>query len=275
MRCTVRDLDVHYESAGSGRPVLLLHGWGPDHRLMTGCFEPVFHEFDGEFRRLYPDLPGMGRTPGAPWIDGSDRMLDVVLDLVDALIGDEPFVLVGESYGGYLARGVVARRAEQVAGLALLCPVAVPDTPRVPVHTVVERDPAFLATLDDDARRDFTGINVRQTRVVWERFAAEVRPGLQMADHRFLEHSLSRRVPFAVDPKLERPFERPTLLLAGRQDSVVGYQDLWDTVEDYPRASFVLLDGAGHNLQFEQPELFAVAVREWLDRVRHESVGGV
>ena len=38
----------------------------------------------------------------------------------------------------------------------------------------------------------------------------------------------------------------------------------------YPRASFVLLDKAGHGLQIEQDILFTETVKEWLDRVVSE-----
>lgn len=81
-----------------GTPVLAIHGWTPDHRLMTGCLEPVFGACEG-YRRLYPDLPGMGRSSAAG-VDCADDVLARLEDLVDQRIGTEPFLLVGESYGG-------------------------------------------------------------------------------------------------------------------------------------------------------------------------------
>ena len=56
----------------------------------------------------------------------------------------------------------------------------------------------------------------------------------------------------------------------GRQDSIVGYRDAWEIIENYPRGSFVVLDKAGHNLQIEQEDLFNNLVLEWLDRVENE-----
>lgn len=64
---------------------------------------------------------------------------------------------------------------------------------------------------------------------------------------------------------------KPVLLLAGRQDIVVGYQDLLETIEEYPRATFAVLDMAGHNLQIEQPELFQSLVEEWMIRTENIS----
>jgi pimeloyl-ACP methyl ester carboxylesterase len=60
----------------------------------------------------------------------------------------------------------------------------------------------------------------------------------------------------------------------GRQDDHVGYRDQWDLLEHYPRASFAVLDRAGHNLQQEQPVLFEALVEEWLDRVGRQAQQG-
>ena len=43
--------------------------------------------------------------------------------------------------------------------------------------------------------------------------------------------------------------------------------DSWDILENYSRATFAVLDRAGHRLQIEQEELFNALVNEWLDRV--------
>src|SRR5690242_12614820 len=56
-----RGTAVRFVEHGAGRPVLVLHGAGVDHREPEACFEPVFAGVAG-FRRIYPDLPGMGTT---------------------------------------------------------------------------------------------------------------------------------------------------------------------------------------------------------------------
>lgn len=64
MEAMVSEVPVHYAEYGSGTPVLALHGAGVDHREISGALEPIFSSVPG-VRRLYPDLPGMGRTPAA------------------------------------------------------------------------------------------------------------------------------------------------------------------------------------------------------------------
>jgi pimeloyl-ACP methyl ester carboxylesterase len=119
MECQLDKIKVHYEVRGEGRPVLMLHGWSLDHHHMMSDFEPIFEARSG-WKRIYPDLPGHGRTPAPAWITSQDQMLEVTLDFIDQLIGSERFLLVGASWGAYLARGVVQQRATQIDGLLAL-----------------------------------------------------------------------------------------------------------------------------------------------------------
>jgi len=267
---TYRNIPIYYEVVGSGRPLLSIHGWSPDHRLMKGCLEPVFQTLDVQWQRIYFDLPGMGQTPGAPWINGSDAMLEVVLAFIDGVLPGKHFAVAGESYGGYLARGVVKQRPEQVDGMLLICPVADQSTrlEHAPAFQVIEKDEAFVNSLSEEEQKFFTGINVVQTPRVWQKFKEDVIPGLKLADTVFLEKVLSQHVlySFNVD-KLDAPFMKPSLMVMGRQDHVVGYRDQWNLIENFPRASFVVLDKAGHNMQIEQETLFHALVKEWLERM--------
>src|SRR4051794_1450110 len=63
---------VFHVAHGTGRPVLVLHGAGVDHREAEACFEPALDGVAG-LRRVYPDLPGMGRTAWTPWSTSPTR----------------------------------------------------------------------------------------------------------------------------------------------------------------------------------------------------------
>lgn len=261
-------VEVNFVERGDGVPVLALHGWSPDHRLMLGCLEPVFAGRPG-YRRLYPDLPGMGKSVAPPSVAGSDDMLAAIEDFVDSTIGTTPFLLVGESYGGYLARGLVRARPRQVLGLALICPigVAVEHADRtVPQRQVLRPDPDLLASLDARLVAEFEPMAVVQTAEAVRRFQDEIQPGLDLADTTAMAR-IRRRWILSESPEGGDPYVRPTLILTGRQDTSVGYLDQFALLPHYPRASFAVLDVAGHNLQIEQPALFDALMTEWLDRV--------
>src|ERR1700749_1925226 len=119
---SVAGVDVHYVEHGPAADAadytaVLLHGFPPDHRIMTGCFEPVFESRRG-WRRLYLDLPGMGRTVTPETVRSTDDVFAVVRAAMQKLVPDGRYAVCGESYGGYLARGVVAAEPEHITGLA-------------------------------------------------------------------------------------------------------------------------------------------------------------
>jgi len=267
-RINLLDSEIYYEIYGEGIPVLMIHGWSVDHRLMSGCLEPVFAFHPTQFMRMYIDLPGMGLSKAGESIRCSDQVLDVILAFVDAVIPGQKFLLAGESYGGLLSRGLLRKRCEEILGLLLICPSVTPDQSKrnVPPFTVMKKDAEFLSRLSFTERTAFTWINVVQTQSVWDKFKTDVYPAITLYDRAFLDHRLEGAFSYEVDP-LEKPFEKPCLILAGRQDSSVGYKDQFTLLEDYPHASFAILDRAGHNLQIEQEGLFNSLVSEWLDRV--------
>ncbi|MFD7310043.1 alpha/beta fold hydrolase [Promicromonospora sp. NPDC059942] len=264
---------VHYvehgPQAGEGvRTAVLVHGFPVDHRLMTAAFEPVLAGRQG-WRRLYVDLPGMGRT-AAPDVASSDDVFRILRGAVAALVPEGPYAVVGQSYGGYLARGLAAADPDRVAGLAAVVTLVEPrhELRRLPERQVLVRDRALAERVGEEAL-DAEDVLVVQTEETWARSRQEVDPGLAAADPAAVARiEASYAGTFPVEPA---PFEKPVLIAVGRQDSMTGYRDAWDLLEHYPRATFAVLDRAGHSLHIEQRGLFEALVGEWLDRVEEAS----
>ena len=260
MQCTINDLTVHYVEHGAGVPLVALHGSGVDHREIEAAIEAIVP--DTGYRRIYPDLPGMGRST-SNGLTCNDDVVTLLGDLIEHLVA-EPAMLLGHSYGAYLARGVAAKRPETILGLALLCPVAERSRTRArptcnlpgrPTHTTnsnrrsgrgsmstsscAHRPPlAATATTSYRARRSSTRTALGRVFAGWR-----VDVGSQA-------------------------FTAPTLIVAGRRDSVVGYSDATDLLERYPRATLAVIEDAGHALMHERPELLAGCLGDWLDRAR-------
>lgn len=265
---TIRDIPIHFEEHGEGRPVVLLHGLSREHRHVEHLYEPIFaarHRGAAGWRRIYPDLPGHGRTPAPGWLESDDQMLEIVVGFVDAVTGGARFAIVGESWGGYLGHGLANRRADRVDGLMLAVPGvhAERSTRDLPPQTVIVRDPTVAAEVQPDEEL-WLQIAVVQTH---EMLARSRRPeGTLAVDEAFMER-LEPRYAFSFEQELTTRIKAPALIVAGRQDSIVGYRDAWPLLEHLPRATFAVLDRAGHALENEQSGLFTALAAEWLDRV--------
>ncbi len=256
---------IYYEIYGDGIPLVLLHGWGVDHRILSGPMEPLFSNGLSGFKRIYVDLPGMGQSKAGPHIKTSDEMLDALYAFLDQIIHGQRYVVMGESYGGYLARGMVCKKPSRVAGVILLCPAMIPGYRKgnvVPL-CVMEKDEAFLNTLSPAERKSFEYMNVILTQNVWLSYKADIYDALPLQNTYFLSEVLNGAFSFDAD-KLEKPFASPCLILTGKQDTEVGYRDQFDLMRIYTNATYAVLNRAGHNLQIEQPQLFTSIVGGWL-----------
>lgn len=131
---------------GSGTRVVLLHGFGLDHRSLLPL-ESTF-ERSGQWRRLYLDLPGATRSP-ADGVGSSPEVADAVLTEIKERVGTEPFAILGNSYGGMIARYVAHELRSQVLGLATVAGVFVaPHAERaVPPRTVLRQEPQIESIL--------------------------------------------------------------------------------------------------------------------------------
>lgn len=268
MECRVENINVYYETYGEGKPIILIHGYQLDHRVMTGCMEPIFENMQG-YKRIYIDLPGMGRTKAEKWIKNADCMLDILLKFIDNIIPNEHFLIAGESYGGYLSRGVVYKKMDMVDGMLLICPVIIANYFKrsLPKHIIIDKDEGLLSGLGKEDAVNFNSMSVVQNKEIWERYKQEIIPAVNLADSSFTKEFQEKGYKFSFNvDKLHRKFDKPCTFIFGRQDSVVGYKDAWEVLDNYPRASFIVLDKAGHNLQLEQKKLFEQAAYEWIDR---------
>lgn len=254
--------------SGTGMPLVAIHGFGVDHRIML-----PLEEMDGVtgWRRIYVDLPWVeGAEPGDA--ASTQEVADGVLAEIRELLGDEPFAVIGNSFGGMIARYLAHELRDQVLGLATLAGAveSVHSRRILPSREVILTDKSVLEAAGE-ARDDFEEMSVVQTAANLATFVGSVLPGLRGANQAVMDEIASNYA-LQVEPEdaHPEPFRAPSLHIFGRQDHVVGYEDGWKLREHYVRGTYVVLDAAGHNVHLEQPEITAALVRDWLGRMTRD-----
>lgn len=257
------NVELNVEKFGRGTPIIILHGWGVDSEIMKGFLEPIFLKNNPGWERYYIDTPGHGKSEFPEDANSSDDMLDIVIGGIKQLVGDRSFLLAGLSYGGYLARGITYKMREQVQGLFLICPVIKAFDRELPIHTVLVR------SNNSEYPQGFRNIAVVQNDRIWERYKSEVLPGVNLFDTRLKDSDLIKvNQAFSFEEDMMKSyFEKPTLIINGRQDSLVGYRDALSILESIPHATYAILDHAGHLVEIEQEKIVTPLVVEWLERV--------
>ena len=266
---TIEGVPISYEVRGEGRPILLIHGWSADRRYMLADLEPIFDAHPG-WQRTYLDLPGHGATPAPEWLSTQRQMLSIVTGFIEAVMPDTSFAVAGNSYGGYLTLALVRSMPARLRGVALLVPdvPAADGTRDTPDPVTLVEDRSVFTDLAPDEQWIPDALVAHEQRMLDEIRAHDM-PAYRAADYTFLERLEANYVLTGAAARPGTPFERPSLILTGRQDARVGYRGAWSLGDEFPRATYAVLDMAGHHVgRIERPALFRALVEDWLERMQ-------
>jgi pimeloyl-ACP methyl ester carboxylesterase len=233
----VRGWPIGYEAAGSGEPVVLVHGLSGSTRWWFRNVPAIV-----ERHRIYlVDLPGFGAMRSLRRRFVLAETATWLSEWMEAA-GLERAHLVGHSMGGYISLRLAASRPELVRRLVLVAPAGVPTERSMIGHLVPlllaahYATPAFMPVLVRDALKMGP---LTLWRAVRDLLAEDVRGDL-------------------------RNVEAPTLLVWGENDPLVppAVGDLLR--EEIPNSRLLLLQRAGHVPMFDQPKEFDAALLAFL-----------
>lgn len=255
-----------WREAGSGQPVVLVHGFPADGRVFEGQLRATAAR-RLPARVLAVDLPGFGRTPAPePPLEvlSIDSLVDALADFLDKQGLERP-VLGGLAIGGYLAIEFAAGFPERVAGLVLIGTKPAPDAPaNGPRREAVARlalDHGARAVAEELTDEPFAPATGPAPRARFRRMIGDADPTAIAA----LVRGLHRR-PDPV-PSLERIAAAgiPALVIAGADDPFTKPADARRLAEMLPGASYVEIPRAGHLPPLEHPAAVTSALRDFLD----------
>lgn len=114
----VRGRKVAVLEAGSGEPLVYMHGWADVHSVTTGL-QPFHLKLAEQRRVIVPAHPGINGTDDLPDRWTIDDVVFHWLEVIDAL-GIATFDLVGHCFGGWVAAEIAVRHPERVKRLGLI-----------------------------------------------------------------------------------------------------------------------------------------------------------
>lgn len=241
-------LRVRYQAAGTGKPLLLLHGWGGSLASMT----PVFNEFVNHYRVVAIDFPGHGESALPPRAWHVDDFVTLVRHLMDTLQLDRPH-LIAHSHGGRVALKLAAYWPDRVDRLVLVNSAGVPP-PRswhYYLRMMVARLGKGLARFGGDC-----GERLRQRlyRAVASSDYLAAGP---------LRGTFVNLVKEDLTPVLST-IQSPTLLVWGEHDTDTPVACATIMARYIPHAELVVLQHAGHFSYLDQFGKFRLIVGRFL-----------
>lgn len=256
------DVALNYREAGSGTPLVLLHGFP----FSSALWRPQLEVLATRCRVIAPDFRGFGESEVTAGPYTMERLADDTIRLLDAL-GVERAVICGLSMGGYVAFALYRHHPERVRALILADTRAEPDTEEGRAN----RDRMAELALNEGAaalaKEMLPHLLSESTRRSRAPAVSELRRIMESADPRALAAALKgMAVREDARPVLER-ISVPTLVIVGREDEVTppaAARALGDRIAD---ARVEIIDDAGHVSNLEAPERFNTAVAGFLDSI--------
>ncbi len=260
---------IFYKTEGTGKILLILHGFAVDHTMMHGLLEPEFAGKEESWMRVYVDLPGMGKSDPLEPDDYADQASTLLLCFMKETFPGRKYGILSHSYGAYLARKMIYDHPGNIQGAFFISPVVYPmkEDRTLPAFEKWKALPE-LGKADPRIYQSYTESAVVETFYGWDLYRRTVYPVLKRLNRENVRFYQKKGYACSVDVNcLPAPFRGPSVFLMGRQDHITGYQDPLVLQHDYPEGDFILLAGAGHYPFYERKEFFFLVMGRWLGRI--------
>jgi 3-oxoadipate enol-lactonase len=260
MKTQVRGFEMAYDdTGGNGIPLLLIHGFPLDRSLWAAQVRGLADVA----RVIVPDLRGFGESGMPAGAVTMDTYADDLRGLLDAL-SVKNAVVAGLSMGGYVTLAFYRRNPERVRGLVLSDTKAGPDSP----EGKKGRDENAAV-----ARAQGSGaVGEKMLPKMLTPKTATERTFISNAVRAMMARQPVNGVVGALEAMRDRPDSTPTLegitvptlVITGAEDALIPPKEA-ETMQAAIRGSrLVSIPGAAHLANFEAPDAFNHAVREFL-----------
>lgn len=236
---------------GQGPRVLLLHGWGSAAERYREALQ-LIPEDAATF--VIPDLPGFGGSEKPSTVWGINEYAQWVKKLLTNLEWS-PCILMGHSFGGSIAISFAAQYPKEVTTLILYAAghLTPRHTVKIRVFRTIARVSAPIFSLPW-----FQPALTRVRRALYRLIGSEdyVRAGaMKEIFQRVIEERVTHLLPY---------IQTPTVVLWGRNDTETPPQDAETIVSQVPHVTRIMLEGVGHAMHRERPDLFAKELQQIL-----------
>ena len=258
-------ITTSYLEAGTGQPVLMLHGSGPgvsgtaNWKLNIGPLSAKFHV-------LAPDIVGFGETERPEDIVYSLRSwTDHVWAFLDAL-GIRKTAIVGNSLGGRIALQMATDHPDRISRMVLMGSPGVGMTPTEGLAALRAYEPSHDAMRH--LLKNFFAVNpdLITEELVTIRYEASIADGAWEAYRSMFFDPKHKGSELAITADEVRAIATPTLLIHGREDKVVPLAVSVNMLDLMPNADLHVFSRCGHWTQIERADEFSALVADYLER---------
>ncbi|MGV0166981.1 alpha/beta fold hydrolase [Furfurilactobacillus sp. WILCCON 0119] len=246
------EAQVFYKRHGSGpKKVVVLHGYGMDHRSMTHVIDRGLADRE-DIEATFIDLPGMGQTK-ADTIVNADQVVDLLARMISSIYDGKAVNIIGFSYGGYLAQGLLYKHADLINRFLLLAPAfyAGSKQRKLPAQAKISQN-VMEQMKELDHGDHYLQLTGKPEMAQYERFITDIQSGFNCRDVSFLERYSENGYQLSFEKAMHEAYlSNSGIIVLSTSDHIVGYEDIMGARDHFPNTDFFVLRGLGHIIQVD------------------------
>lgn len=252
---TKENVAIHYNTKGSGYPIILLHGVFQD----MDVFEPLIKKLSKNYQVISIDLRGHGLSD-TPHDSRVDDYISDIQQLLNALFINSAYV-IGLELGATIATGLTYKNPDLINGMVLINPTD--DHSTFPDNRIYDRHADEIRTMSDEDKEKyllrFRYKNIKQAKKF-------VKSHIPSNDLQTMEEEIAVKRSFKDFDiiSLLPDIETRTLVISGQYDGKILYREGKRISELLPNAEFKLFEGSGELPFIEEKEKFIKVLEEFL-----------
>lgn len=259
-------MSVHVESAGRGRPLVMLHGWG----MHSGLWSPLLPRLIERYRMHLVDLPDHGHSDAL--VTPPPLSLSRVVEAVELAIAETPapLMILGWSLGGQVALEWARLRPARIGALVLMSTtpsfIQRPDWPHAMAEATLRQFGDELTVAYRPTLKRFVTLQVQGSEHARDALAS-LRSQL-FARGEPSPQALRDSLELLVSNDLRSgigAISQPALVIAGERDTLAPVAAARWLADALPQASLLVIPGAAHAPFLSHPDALVAALDAFAD----------
>ena len=272
-------VDISYETFGKSTaalPMVIVNGGpGLSHAYLLAT--DIWKQLAQKRQVIFYDQRGTGASKIA--LTGAPQTLDAQVADLEAVrngLGISKFILVGDSYGGFLSIAYASAHPEHIAKLVLsaaagsnlndivhLFDQVFPDAMEVEKQQEAKPSVMTKETADASMRNHFNLLfySLGKRDLYFKKIGPMRSLGFDLA----VSEAVSKDASKADFTSRLAGFRFPTLVIAGRYDMNVAPLTAWRLKQAIPGAQLVFFEQSGHFPWFEEPAKYRTVIEQFMD----------
>jgi pimeloyl-ACP methyl ester carboxylesterase len=258
---TYNNAEIYYSIYGSGKAIMLIHGFGEDGDIWSNQIE----QLQQHYLLIVPDLPGSGKSS---LLNGNYITIDTYAEVIHAILLAEKLetcTMLGHSMGGYITLAFAEKYPAMLNGFGLIHSSAFADSAEK-----IENRKKAIQFINQNSSYEFLKTSTPNLFYNKEAYSTQINLLIENGNH-FTQAALVQY----YEAMITRPnrtsvlqnFKKPILMIIGKHDQAIPFADSMQQTYLPTNAYIEILRHSAHMGMLEEVEKFNINITKYLKAI--------